>query len=272
MATAEQLRRVLRDTVGLLQAQAQLGLRGLDVPTETLLPTESPAPDGSTTAALRRPGGSAQDPAAAGTGTEIASRKASSPSARDRPTLRHVHERLGDCRRCKLCRGRNSIVFGAGNPQARLMFVGEGPGLDEDLQGEPFVGAAGKQLDRMIAAMGLKRSQVYIANVVKCRPPRNRDPEPDEVAACEPFLRQQIRAVCPEVIVALGRVAAQVLLRDTAAISRLRGQWRRYDGVPLMPTFHPAYLLRSPEGKKPAWLDLQAVMAKLGLSDPRTAG
>jgi DNA polymerase len=162
-----------------------------------------------------------------------------------------------------LCKGRTNIVFGVGAPQAKLMFVGEGPGRDEDLQGEPFVGAAGQLLNKMIAAMGLLRSDVYIANVVKCRPPNNRDPEPDEVAACEPFLKQQIAAVRPKVIVALGRHAAQTLLRDSTPITRMRGKWREYERTPLMPTYHPAYLLRNPAEKRPVWQDLQTVMSRL---------
>jgi DNA polymerase len=144
------------------------------------------------------------------------------------------------------------------------MFVGEGPGADEDQQGEPFVGKAGQLLTRMIEAMGCRRDEVYIANVVKCRPPGNRNPEPEEIEACEPFLRAQIAAIGPKVIVSLGKFAAQTLLRDTTPITRLRGRWSHYGGVKLMPTFHPAYLLRSPEEKKKAWEDLQAVMAELG--------
>lgn len=176
-----------------------------------------------------------------------------------------IREEIGDCQRCKLCKGRTHIVFGVGSPHADLMFVGEGPGRDEDLQGEPFVGAAGQLLNKMIAAMGLERKGVYIANVVKCRPPNNRDPEPDEVQACEPFLQKQITAVQPKVIVSLGRHASQTLLRDTTPISRLRGAWRKYLDIPLMPTFHPAYLLRNPADKKLVWGDLQDVMRFLGL-------
>jgi DNA polymerase len=149
------------------------------------------------------------------------------------------------------------------------MFVGEGPGADEDLQGEPFVGRAGQLLTKMIEAMGYRRAGVYIANVVKCRPPGNRNPEPDEIEACEPFLRAQIGAIGPKVIVALGKFAAQTLLRDTTPITRLRGRWASYGGVKLMPTFHPAYLLRSPEEKKKAWEDLQLVMKELGKPLPR---
>ena len=184
------------------------------------------------------------------------------------PALLAVREELGECTRCKLAPGRTNLVFGVGNPEAELMFVGEGPGADEDAQGEPFVGRAGQLLTKMIEAMGYRRSEVYIANVVKCRPPGNRNPEPDEMDACEPFLRAQIRAVAPRAIVALGKIAAQTLLRDTTPISRLRGRWATYEGTRLMPTFHPAYLLRSPEEKKKAWEDLQLVMRELGKSPP----
>jgi DNA polymerase len=184
------------------------------------------------------------------------------------PALLAIRADLGDCRRCKLAGGRTTLVFGVGNPTAELMFVGEGPGADEDQQGEPFVGKAGQLLTRMIEAMGFRREQVHIANVVKCRPPGNRNPEPDELEACEPFLRRQIEAVGPKVIVALGKFAAQTLLRSTVPITRLRGTWSSYGGVKVMPTFHPAYLLRSPEEKKKAWADLQLVMAELGVSPP----
>jgi uracil-DNA glycosylase family 4 len=184
------------------------------------------------------------------------------------PSLLAVRQELGECTRCKLAGGRTNLVFGTGNPEAELVFVGEGPGADEDLQGEPFVGKAGQLLTRMIEAMGYRREQVYIANVVKCRPPGNRNPEPDEIEPCEPFLRRQLEAVGPKVIVALGKFAAQTLLRSTVPITRLRGTWSTYQGVRLMPTFHPAYLLRSPEEKKKAWADLQLVMAELGKAPP----
>ncbi|QRO02621.1 uracil-DNA glycosylase [Archangium violaceum] len=182
----------------------------------------------------------------------------------ERPTLDQIRRELGDCRRCKLCSGRKNIVFGSGNPRAELVFVGEGPGADEDVQGVPFVGAAGQLLTKMIEAMGYNRDLVYICNVVKCRPPGNRNPEPDEVTACEPFLRAQLQAVRPKAIVALGKFAAQTLLRDTTPITRMRGQWREYEGIKLMPTFHPAYLLRQPAEKKKAWEDLQQVMKFFG--------
>jgi DNA polymerase len=183
--------------------------------------------------------------------------------------LARIRAELGECARCKLAGGRTKLVFGVGNPSAELVFVGEGPGADEDREGEPFVGRAGQLLTRMIEAMGYQREQVYIANVVKCRPPGNRNPEPDEIAACEPFLRAQLDAIRPRVIVALGKFAAQTLLRDQTPITRLRGRWAEYQGVRLMPTFHPAYLLRSPEEKKKAWEDLQLVMKELGRTPGR---
>lgn len=181
-----------------------------------------------------------------------------------RKTLDEVRRELGDCKRCKLCKGRKNIVFGVGSPKAKLVFVGEGPGADEDEQGVPFVGRAGQLLTKMIEAMGFSRDEVYICNVVKCRPPGNRNPEPDEIEACEPFLKAQLRAIQPEAIVALGKFAAQTLLRDATPITKLRGNWKSYEGIPLMPTFHPAYLLRSPGEKAKAWEDLQQVMKKFG--------
>ncbi|MEM7588845.1 MAG: uracil-DNA glycosylase [Myxococcota bacterium] len=172
-------------------------------------------------------------------------------------------EKIGDCMRCKLCSHRTHIVFGVGNPQAQVVFVGEAPGAAEDAQGEPFVGRAGQLLTRMIEAMGLKRQDVYICNVIKCRPPDNRDPEPDEVRACEPFLKKQLSILKPKVIVALGRYACQCLLRTNRSMSQLRGSWSTYEGVCLMPTFHPAYLLRSPSKKREVWEDLRQVLQKL---------
>src|SRR3954447_2891522 len=185
------------------------------------------------------------------------------------PLLEEVLADIGECPRCKLHKGRHNIVFGVGDPRARLMFVGEAPGEDEDLQGFPFVGKAGQLLTKMIEAMGLKRDDVYICNTVKCRPPNNRNPEPDELAACEPFLKGQLAAVKPEAIVTLGKFAAQALLRDQTPITRLRGQWREYEGIAVMPTFHPAYLLRSPGEKPKVWDDLKQVMKKLDLPLPK---
>ncbi len=184
------------------------------------------------------------------------------PASVEPPRLDEVRRALGDCKRCKLCAGRKNLVFGVGTPKARLVFVGEGPGAEEDNQGIPFVGAAGQLLTKMIAAMGYSRDEVYICNVVKCRPPGNRNPEPDEIQACQPFLEAQLNAIRPSVIIALGKFAAQTLARTDTPITRLRGQWREYVGIPLMPTFHPAYLLRNPAEKKAAWADLQAVMAR----------
>jgi len=180
-----------------------------------------------------------------------------------------VRRELGECTRCELAGGRTKLVFGVGDAAAELVFVGEGPGEDEDLQGEPFVGRAGQLLTKMIEAMGFRRDEIYIANVVKCRPPGNRNPEPDEIEACEPFLRAQLAAIRPKVVVALGKFAAQTLLRETSPISKLRGRWFSYEGVRLMPTFHPAYLLRSPGEKGKAWEDLQLVMTELGKEPPR---
>jgi uracil-DNA glycosylase len=179
-------------------------------------------------------------------------------------SLEELRSFIGDCQRCKLCSGRTNLVFGVGNPRARLMFVGEGPGRDEDLQGEPFVGRAGQLLNDIITkGMGLQREDVYIANVVKCRPPENRNPEPDEVAACEPFLKKQIELIRPEVIVALGKFAVQTLLQSKAPITKLRGSWHSYQGIKLMPTFHPAYLLRNPADKKLVWEDIKKVIKEL---------
>jgi uracil-DNA glycosylase family 4 len=186
--------------------------------------------------------------------------------------LRSIRQDIGDCRRCKLASGRTHIVFGVGNPDAAVMFVGEGPGEDEDRKGEPFVGRAGQLLTEIITnGMGLRRSDVYIANVVKCRPPGNRNPEPDEIAACKPFLLSQIDAVAPKVVVALGKFAAHTLLDTTLPISKLRGRWFDFRGTRLMPTFHPSYLLRTPSEKKLAWEDIKLVMQALDLPLPKTA-
>jgi len=187
--------------------------------------------------------------------------------------LEQVRQELAGCRRCRLSAERHNIVFGEGSPDADLMFIGEAPGGEEDRQGIPFVGAAGQLLTRMIKAMGLERDEVYIGNIIKCRPPGNRDPNPDEIDACEPFLRRQIDAIGPRIIIALGAFAARTLLRTDQAISRLRGRFHTYHGLALMPTFHPAYLLRNPEQKRPVWQDLQLVMAemdRLGLNRRRT--
>jgi uracil-DNA glycosylase family 4 len=180
-------------------------------------------------------------------------------------TLERIREDLGECTRCRLHERRNKIVFGAGNSRAELVFVGEGPGHDEDVQGLPFVGRAGKLLTQMIEAMGLTREQVYICNVVKCRPPENRKPEDDEVATCSPYLYRQLDVIAPNAIVCLGGTAAQALLKTKDSISRFRGTWFEFRNTKLLATYHPAYLLRNPAAKGEVWKDLQKVMAHLGL-------
>ena len=188
------------------------------------------------------------------------------PVIQDKPAaLKAIREDIGDCTRCRLHKGRTNLVFGVGNVNADIMFVGEGPGADEDAQGEPFVGRAGQLLNNMIAAMGLKRDQVYIANVVKCRPPGNRTPERDECDTCGPFLLRQVEVIRPQVIVALGAVAAKYLLAINDSMANLRGRWYDLKGARLLVTYHPAYLLRDPRQKKEAWKDLQMVMKYLGL-------
>jgi DNA polymerase len=182
--------------------------------------------------------------------------------------LQFIRADIGDCTRCALHKGRNKIVFADGDPNARLMFVGEGPGADEDAQGLPFVGRAGQLLNNMISAMGLKREEVYIANVVKCRPPGNRTPEPEEANTCSPFLFRQIDVVRPEVLVALGATAATYLLGQRQPLAGLRGRVHSFRGTKLIVTYHPAFLLRDPRQKKEAWADLQIAMRELGLKPP----
>jgi uracil-DNA glycosylase len=183
--------------------------------------------------------------------------------------LRAIREDIGDCTRCRLAKqGRKQIVFGVGNPRAELMFIGEAPGADEDQQGEPFVGRAGQLLNNMIKAMGLRREDIYIANIIKCRPPGNRTPERDECETCSPFLMRQIATIRPKVLVALGAVAARTLLAINAPMSELRGKWYDFRGTKLAVTYHPAFLLRDPRQKKEAWKDLQMVMKDLGLVAP----
>ena len=186
--------------------------------------------------------------------------------------LAAIRDHLGDCTRCKLhTLGRRQIVFGVGNPNADLMFVGEAPGADEDIQGVPFVGRAGQLLTKMIEAMGFTRDEVYIANVLKCRPPGNRNPEPDEIGQCEPFLFRQLASVQPKVVIALGAFAARTLLKTDAPISRLRGRVHEYRGAKLIPTFHPSFLLRSPGYKREAWDDLKLALSEMGRELPRAS-
>ena len=177
--------------------------------------------------------------------------------------LGNIRDEIGDCRRCKLSKGRKNIVFGEGNADADIMFIGEGPGRDEDIQSRPFVGDAGKLLDNLILKLGLRRQDVYIVNIVKCRPPNNRNPEEDEITTCVPFVEKQIAIIYPKVIVCLGKISAQTLLRSKMTISKLRGNFFTYNNIPVMPTFHPAYLLRNPKDKWLTWEDMQKVLGKL---------
>jgi uracil-DNA glycosylase len=184
-------------------------------------------------------------------------------------TLERIRADIGDCTRCRLHRRRTNIVFGVGNPKADVVFIGEGPGHDEDVQGIPFVGRAGQLLTQIIEAMGLRREDVYICNVIKCRPPENRLPEKDEIATCSPFLLRQVAVIAPKVIVCLGSIAAQTLLGSNKSISHFRGQWFDYRGSRLIATYHPAYLLRNPAAKGDVWTDLKKVMVVLGLKPKR---
>jgi uracil-DNA glycosylase family 4 len=184
-------------------------------------------------------------------------------------SLAELQRRIDNCELCRLSSGRRNIVFGEGDPDARLAFVGEAPGAEEDLTGKPFVGKAGKLLTDIIRAMGLTRDEVYICNVVKCHPPGNRDPELDEIAACLPFLKAQISLIRPEVICGLGRISAQGMLNRDVRITRERGRWYSFMGIPLMATYHPGYVLRNLQAKRQVWEDVQKIMKKLGLRDPR---
>lgn len=190
----------------------------------------------------------------------------------DREPLDAIRMELGDCHRCQLGATRTNLVFGVGNPHARLVFVGEAPGRDEDLQGEPFVGEAGQLLTKIIQAMGFQRNEVYICNVLKCRPPNNRNPLPTEVEQCHPFMLRQVQAIGPQAVVALGTFAAQTLLQTKEPISKLRGRFHDYHGIALMPTFHPAFLLRNPAMKRQVWEDMKQVMALLGMEAPANKG
>jgi len=184
-------------------------------------------------------------------------------------SLEELENFISNCDKCRLSKGRKNIVFGEGPPHARLVFIGEAPGMDEDVTGKPFVGQAGKLLTDIIKAMGLSRDKVYICNIIKCHPPHNRDPERDEIEICLPFLEAQLSFIHPEIICAIGRISAQSLVREDFKITRERGQWQSFRGIPLMPTYHPAYLLRNPHAKKAVWEDMQQIMKKLGLKDPR---
>ncbi|HNQ78820.1 MAG TPA: uracil-DNA glycosylase [Acidobacteriota bacterium] len=199
-------------------------------------------------------------------------RESAEPEEKERDpaeTLEKLRKRIGNCKRCELCETRKNIVFGVGDPGARILFVGEGPGEEEDNQGEPFVGRAGQLLTKIITGgMGLRREDVYIANIVKCRPPENRNPKPAEAIECLPFLKAQIAAVNPEVIICLGKIAVLYLLQRAEPIGQLRGRWTSYNDIPVMPTFHPSYLLRNPAAKAEVWEDIQEVLKKLGIPIP----
>lgn len=254
-----------RTQTAFLEQQAMPSAEGIIGTTQ--IPHEEP----TLPKTLPKPNSQKSAPAALAKTSSLALPVASGPSLFDASdkiaddSLLKIRENLGQCTRCKLHKYRHTIVFGDGNPKAELVFVGEGPGADEDAQGLPFVGRAGKLLTQMIEAMGLQRKDVYICNVVKCRPPENRTPEEDEVSTCSPFLLRQLDVIAPKVIVCLGAVAAKTLLKTNRGISHFRGQWLDYRSSKLMATYHPAYLLRNPNAKPEVWKDLQKVMAVLGL-------
>ncbi|HVB80931.1 MAG TPA: uracil-DNA glycosylase [Candidatus Binataceae bacterium] len=266
--TAPERRRLVLDSVrDYLGQLVEEGLEGL--PATAAAPAAT-KPLAAAPGRVAPAAAGAAPPRSASAPAELLSRH---PGLEKTATLEQLSAFIGDCQRCKLAPLRTHLVFGVGNPQADLMFVGEAPGADEDARGEPFVGRAGQLLTDIIErGMGLKRADVYICNVIKCRPPDNRNPEPDEVATCEPFLMRQIDLVRPRAIVALGTFAVQALLKVKTPISRLRGNWHEVRGVKLMPTFHPAYLLRSPGEKRWVWQDIQEVMKLLGLEIPSRGG
>ncbi len=252
-------------TAGSTTAMANLPTEATTTPTSAQAAAPAAARIATTASAITT--AHLPPPAAVGIGAQATLRQ---PTRAERLRVL-AQDELGDCTRCKLHRGRNKIVFGAGNSDAAVVFVGDGPGAEEDRTGMPFVGAAGQLLNRMIEAMGMTRDDVYICNVVKCRPPNNRDPEADEVEACESFLKEQLAIIRPRVIVGLGRHACHTLLRTQVPLSRLRGRWTRYEDIDFMPTYHPSFLLREDRDptkarKREAWSDLQLVMARLGLS------
>lgn len=266
-------RSVIRDLRLRLEADRVLGLN-------RRLSVVVPAPDEASVSSVAAPDGRSVAPERA-SGEPLATAKDTVPEDVDRPEsvnserdlrqsrLDEIAAQVRVCEECPLCESRTQTVFGVGDPAARLLFVGEGPGFDEDRLGEPFVGRAGQLLDRMILAMGLSRPEVYIANVVKCRPPQNRTPNPRETISCLSYLGSQIDVIAPEVIVTLGNTPTRTLLDTLAPISRLRGSWQSFRDIPLLPTFHPAYLLRNSGDKRLVWQDLQQVMARLGLQAPK---
>jgi len=254
------LQKILNDVRNLLEYHQLMGVREIPVPKKSEVRSPKSEVGGQKLEAQSKK----QETRSQKTEAERSKVKAESSKLKAQGSkeedLRALREEIGDCKRCQLCQGRTNLVFGVGNPNAKLMFIGEGPGRDEDIQGEPFVGRAGQLLTKIIEAMGLKRSDVYIANVVKCRPPENRAPEPDEIACCMPFLLKQIEIISPKVIVSLGKIASGALFNTDEPMSKLRGHTKEFLGIPVMPTFHPAYLLRNPDAKKLVWEDMKKVM------------
>ncbi|HKQ71713.1 MAG TPA: uracil-DNA glycosylase [Polyangiaceae bacterium] len=266
-AEREELARLARDLRAQLQWQAELGTTGLPAGSVRSVVAISKAESAAGPATSERWSAPARFSAPPGAGAPPSvGTTVPGGSNRDAASARLVQlaDEIRSCQKCPLHAGRTQTVFARGNPAAELCFVGEGPGADEDAQGFPFVGKAGQLLDRMIAAMGFLRDDVYVCNVVKCRPPSNRKPEPDEMAQCTPYLREQLELVAPKVIVALGATAVEGLIGTSGGITRLRGQWKLYRTIPVMPTFHPAYLLRNPAAKREVWADLQAVLKQMG--------
>lgn len=260
--TQEELQDIIAEIRGHVEFQRALGVRAIEMPVfeRTPVPVNPPAFNKAVVEAVKPIVPVPQPPAIA------ENKEQATPSPAEPLTLETVRAEIGDCTRCKLNKGRNAIVFGEGNPRADVVFVGEGPGFEEDQQGRPFVGAAGQLLtDIIVKGMKLKREDVYICNIVKCRPPGNRNPEPDEVESCIGFVKKQLAAIKPKVIVTLGNVPTQNLLNTKLGITKMRGTWQDYQGIPVMPTFHPSYLLRSPGEKKLAWEDIKMVMVKLGM-------
>jgi len=247
------LQKILNDVRNLLEYHQLMGVREIPVPKKSEVRSPKSEVGGQKLEAQSKKQETRSQK------TEVESSKVKGQGSKEED-LRALREEIGDCKRCQLCQGRTNLVFGVGNPNAKLMFIGEGPGRDEDIQGEPFVGRAGQLLTKIIEAMGLKRSDVYIANVVKCRPPENRAPEPDEIACCMPFLLKQIEIISPKVIVSLGKIASGALLNTDEPMSKLRGHMKEFLGTRVMPTFHPAYLLRNPDAKKLVWEDVKKVM------------
>ena len=257
---------IIDETLHTLRDLAEKGSRGFDCSEHSLSVLSSwkrTIDDGRQTTDICHPPSATVPEPPELTTTSAPCESVDSSASASADSLESIQTDIGDCRRCKLAQHRTRIVFGEGSPSARLMFVGEAPGFDEDQQGMPFVGKAGQLLSRIIQAIDLTREQVYICNVIKCRPPGNRNPEPDEILACSPFLNRQIASIQPEFICALGTFAAQTLLKTTQPISLLRGHFHDYNGIRLLPTFHPSYLLRSPDKKREVWEDMKLLMNEM---------